>query len=198
MVFVDGENFTIRGQEVARKRGVTLIEGKFYRPDTYLWPSHSTHATRDLAVYIEHWLNLQPRAARAFYYTSVAGDNDRLAQVRMSLWELGFDPSVFRKAKSHKAKGVDIALTTDLLANAYMNNYDVAVVLTGDADYAPALTEVKRLGKTVCVMAFEESDAAIRQELRLSSDHFVPLDNRFFVGGRSPNEANRGPARNGD
>jgi uncharacterized LabA/DUF88 family protein len=75
-----------------------------------------------------------------------------------------------------KTKGVDNALTKDLLSNAFLDNYDVAVVITGDADYRPVIQEVERLGKTVCVMAFTDTSAKINPELRLIADYFTPLD----------------------
>jgi hypothetical protein len=37
MLFVDGENFTIRGQELADKRSIVLTEGRYYCKDTFLW-----------------------------------------------------------------------------------------------------------------------------------------------------------------
>ena len=36
-------------------------------------------------------------------------------------------------------KGVDIALATDLLAYAWENVYDVAVLVSGDEDYSGAV-----------------------------------------------------------
>jgi hypothetical protein len=36
MLFVDGENFTIRAQEVLSTAKVTTIEGKFWRKDTFI------------------------------------------------------------------------------------------------------------------------------------------------------------------
>ena len=40
-----------------------------------------------------------------------------------------------------KAKGVDIALTTDMLSNAFLGNYDVAVLVAGDGDYVPLVEQ---------------------------------------------------------
>ena len=37
MMFVDGENLTIRTQEFAKKAGLDLVEGPWYRKDTFLW-----------------------------------------------------------------------------------------------------------------------------------------------------------------
>ena len=37
IMFVDGENFTIRGQRVADAEKITFDEGQFYRKDVFLW-----------------------------------------------------------------------------------------------------------------------------------------------------------------
>jgi hypothetical protein len=41
MLFVDGENFTIRGQEVAAANGLVLAEGGLHRRDVFLWFNES-------------------------------------------------------------------------------------------------------------------------------------------------------------
>jgi hypothetical protein len=37
MMFVDGENLTIRGQEFAKKNHIALSEGKFFTRDGFVW-----------------------------------------------------------------------------------------------------------------------------------------------------------------
>ena len=87
-------------------------------------------------------ISIEPTATRAYYYTSVVGDEQRIKSVEQSLWENGFQAKVFKKQnKQTKSKGVDIALATDFLSNAFLNNYDVAVLIAGDADYIPMETE---------------------------------------------------------
>lgn len=39
-------------------------------------------------------------ARRASYYTTVQGDEPKLATVREALWSLGFEPNVFKKPAS--------------------------------------------------------------------------------------------------
>jgi len=41
-----------------------------------------------------------------------------------------------------------------MLSHAFLNNYDVATLIAGDADYVPLVEEVKRLGKVVYVLFF--------------------------------------------
>ncbi len=52
-------------------------------------------------------------------------------------------------------KGVDVKLASHMLVFAFDNQYDVAVLVSGDGDFAPVVEEVQRLGKVVDHAAFE-------------------------------------------
>ncbi len=42
MLFVDGENFTIRAQELAERQKITLVEGPYFKRDMFAWvPGHT-------------------------------------------------------------------------------------------------------------------------------------------------------------
>ncbi len=63
-----------------------------------------------------------------------------------------------KRDNNHKAeKGVDVKLAIDMLSNAYNNNYDVAILISNDADFVPAIKEVQTLGKSVYNVAFPKS-----------------------------------------
>lgn len=49
----------------------------------------------------------------------------------------------------YAVKGDDIHLATDLVSLAYENTYDIAVVVSGDGDFVPAIQKVQKLGKSV-------------------------------------------------
>jgi hypothetical protein len=175
MCFVDGENLTIRGQNLATATSLKLRAGPFWRKNAFLWfPNQSPISLLSQVRSFPNWC--QP--LRSHYYASVTGGTEVPDEVRRALWDLGFQPEVFRKPDpATKAKGVDIALARDLLTNAYFGNYDIAFLFAGDGDYVPLVTEVKRFGRIVCV-AFFESDG-LHAALRLAADHFLPLDSVF-------------------
>jgi uncharacterized LabA/DUF88 family protein len=54
-------------------------------------------------------------------------------------------------------KGVDVKLAVDLLSGAYNDRYDVAVLVSNDADFVPAITEAQKLNKVVHVVSFPNS-----------------------------------------
>lgn len=176
MFFVDGENLTLRAQKLATDKAVALVEGPLYVPHVYVWipevqPTQNIIPTARLGV--------QAHAIRAYYYTSLVGDEQRLTGVKEALWALGFSPEVFKKTRQdEKAKGVDIALARDLLGHAYRNNFDVALLMAGDGDYVPLVSELKHLGKVIYVAFFAAS--GLSPELRLAADGFFELEPFFF------------------
>lgn len=175
MLFVDGENLTIRAQKFATENGLVLEEGQCFLQNVFVWLPGIRATTNILEAAP---LGVQETAIRAHYYTSVSGDDMKLQLVRQRLWDIGFSPEVFKKTRQdEKAKGVDIALCRDLLGHAYRNGYDVAVLVAGDGDYVPLVEEVRRAGKVVYLGFF--SAAGLSTDLRLASDGFFSLD-QFF------------------
>jgi len=56
-------------------------------------------------------------------------------------------------------KGDDVYLATDLIKGAYENLYDVAIIVSGDADFIPAIKLVKKNGKKVINAFFPKSSS---------------------------------------
>lgn len=186
MLFVDGENFTIRAQAVAKANQVELNNGPFFLNDVFLWFPNFP-ATRAMTNSDGTPTQVQHHAIRAHYYTSVVGDEVKLQETRASLHALGFQPSVFKKdKKSQRTKGVDISLATDVLSNTFQDNFDVAVLVAGDADYIPLIAEVKRKGKLVYLVFFGGPSAGLNRELELASDRFFDCTNSLIESWRTP------------
>lgn len=57
------------------------------------------------------------------------------------------------RKKLHSEKTVDVNLAVDMVTLA--NNYDLAVIVSGDQDYVPAAQAIKNMGKQVVNVAFE-------------------------------------------
>lgn len=57
----------------------------------------------------------------------------------------------------HYSKGEDILLACDMIRGAYLNHYDIAVLISGDGDFTPAVQHVLDAGKQVCVVSFKNS-----------------------------------------
>ncbi len=76
-------------------------------------------------------------------------------------------------------KGIDIMLATDLLYFAWNDFYDVALLVSGDSDFAYALQAVKNMGKHVEVAYFERG---ISKDLLNIADNRYLLNRSFFKG----------------
>lgn len=174
MVFVDGENLAIRAKSLGEIQSLKYPEGAYYAKDTFIWIPGYQGTQFELKG---SWGLMKLEARRAHYYTAVQGDEPKLETVREALWSLGFEPNVFKKPAGKSSKGVDITLTKDVLSHAYKDNYDVAMLITGDADYVPVVEEVKRTGKLVCVNFF--ADEGLSSELRLAADFVLDLTDLF-------------------
>jgi uncharacterized LabA/DUF88 family protein len=78
-------------------------------------------------------------------------------------------------------KEVDVALATDLLTGAFRDSFDVAILVSGDRDYVPAVERVRAEGKRVEVAFFGPSSAiekgsAFSQHLQKVADRVHELD----------------------
>jgi len=169
MIFVDGENLSIRLRSfIESEKPGKLEEHTGYEKDVYVWSS---------------FLNLQNQGAcaivRIFYYTSLRGDDNKLASVFDAIKALGVtDPKVFKKKPNNKTKRVDITLATDMLSHAYNNNFDIPILVAGDEDYVPLVQELKHCGKQVSLWFLEDG---LSQDLKRECDHFFDIKKIFWT-----------------
>jgi uncharacterized LabA/DUF88 family protein len=81
---------------------------------------------------------------------------------------------IIQNREGHRIeKGVDVLMAADMVYYAARDFYDVAVVLTEDQDFSPAMNLVKELGKQVELAVFP--DAQSREMIR-AADKVVGLD----------------------
>jgi hypothetical protein len=93
MMFVDGENLTIRGQQVASEVQLPLKPGRYWQKDTFIWWDLGKRPAPARALFFAvEGVTLQSLAIRSYFYTSLAGDYPKLETVKDSLWQLGFTP----------------------------------------------------------------------------------------------------------
>jgi uncharacterized LabA/DUF88 family protein len=70
-------------------------------------------------------------------------------------------------------KEVDVAMACEMVVHALRNHYDVAVVVSGDRDFVPAIQQIQSAGKKVEVAAFAYS---VGNEMRKAGDSFHALE----------------------
>ncbi|MCL5018175.1 MAG: NYN domain-containing protein [Candidatus Pacearchaeota archaeon] len=89
-------------------------------------------------------------------------------------FETRLKPLQYREKEGVFQKGVDVQLAVDLVSNAYLNNYDVAVVFSGDIDLYESVKMVKTLGKHVIIISHRDLMANKMIEI---SDYYINICN---------------------
>lgn len=75
-----------------------------------------------------------------------------------------------------RQKGVDAMLIVDVFKHAYRGDFDTAILVSNDGDFAEALQEVKAWGKHVEAVLFGGS-----QQLRKAADVVIAMRRDFLV-----------------
>jgi uncharacterized LabA/DUF88 family protein len=86
-------------------------------------------------------------------------------------------------------KEVDITIAVDLVAFAYRNAYDTAILVTGDGDFSVAARAVQECGKNIENAYFEKGSA---YHLRQSCDTFFLIDRPFWTSCLTASSRRRG------
>ncbi|MFW6195594.1 MAG: NYN domain-containing protein, partial [Chloroflexota bacterium] len=76
-------------------------------------------------------------------------------------------------------KGVDVFMATDMVAFAFMDLYDTAIMVSGDGDFFPAIQAAKNQGKHIEVAAFEDN---LSPEAANVADKVTLLNKSYFTG----------------
>ncbi|RLE45689.1 hypothetical protein DRJ22_03840 [Candidatus Woesearchaeota archaeon] len=69
-------------------------------------------------------------------------------------------------------KGVDVQIAVDFVAHAFRDNFDIAVICSGDINLLESLKIVKSLGKKVIVMSHPEVTAI---NMRKEADFYLDI-----------------------
>jgi len=138
MVFVDGSNFLI---ELSKELN---IQFRADRPP----PSASRYVQQMIKR-----IGIRYNIIRSFWFASYQGSDEYRDKIRSYLREYEFEPVLFKK-KDGKEKGVDIALTKEMLVNAFNQNFDIGYLIAGDGDYVGLVNEVKRTAQLFEVSSF--------------------------------------------
>jgi uncharacterized LabA/DUF88 family protein len=123
---------------------------------------------------------------KRFYY-AVRSSTDFIDISECGHWKVDF----FNRSLSEK--GLDATLAVDMLA--LMDSYDVAIVLSGDADSIPSINHVKRENKQVVTVEFvggyppERRGRGFSSRLKLSADLVVRIyESELVNSGRARRE----------
>jgi uncharacterized protein (TIGR00288 family) len=192
MLFIDGENLVFRYQAMLKDGYYPYPYDKnriIYKKDIYLWSSGINLPNPN-----DDYNNID--VVRAYYYTSVTGDKDKLNEIDEEIRNIrigglaykSLSPTLYpitfkRDRPNEKAKGVDIRMTIDILSHTYNNNLDIACFFSGDGDFEPVLQEVSKHGKLIYIYSFS---SGFNSNLKKVCDQYTNLDENFFDLTKSP------------
>ncbi len=88
---------------------------------------------------------------------------------------------VSRDKKIKSQKGVDTLIAIDMLSKAYQDQYDVAILISGDRDFSPVIDYVKNTGKRVYGIYFPKT---ISPELEEKLDEIFEISKDWFLNER--------------
>ncbi|HEU0074552.1 MAG TPA: NYN domain-containing protein [Dehalococcoidia bacterium] len=126
--------------------------------------------------HLPKWLDVEMRLSRVFVYDAIGDSGDPEVEEWLRLTDELPNVHVRRGALAgegrKRQKAVDVRFTVDALSWAQNGAYDVAVLVTGDGDYAPLAEALRDRGIYVAVAAFE---IGISDLLKTEADLFFAL-----------------------
>ncbi len=72
-------------------------------------------------------------------------------------------------AFQEKEKGIDVMIVVDMIEMSLKDEYDVGILISGDADFIPALNLIKKSWKRVIIVA--STSAGFSRDLRQTQKH---------------------------
>ncbi|MCJ7456195.1 NYN domain-containing protein [Candidatus Bathyarchaeota archaeon] len=92
----------------------------------------------------------------ANYYNSKSSELGELAfysRLQILGYKLVLGP---KKVQDHPQREVDVQIAVDMVSGAYTDLFDIALLASGDGDFAPAVRKLRSLNKSVEVASFRK------------------------------------------
>ena len=171
------------------KRAMLFIDGGNLFHD---WKDYISKDELDLAKYIKVVQSKfsDCKFIRTYYFTTQAKHNDNFIQFmnsipyceviagRLENKEIDLSkylPGDNRKIKIQTDKGTDVNIAIEMLRHAYNKSYDVAILVSRDADFCSVVNIIKNYGLNVELVLFEKTKGRAR-ELSIVVDNILLLN----------------------
>ena len=150
---------------------------------TYIYTGEYTDA---LFQRIKHTITNETNPTKKSKFEYLLSETERFREgqkkflekaATFNFFEIRKKPLQFTQSKGVFQKGVDVQLAVDLVSNAYLNNYDIAALFSGDIDLLESLKLIKNLGKQIIIFSHYRN---VAKEMVRESDllvDFQKLDN---------------------
>ncbi len=175
-VFIDGNNFYF-GLRKLYGKGKSLKDFDFERFSKFL-------AGKDKVVDIYYYNALLDKEHNQEKYRSQREFFEKLKKIpnlHLVLCKLLKRNITGTDKFYYIIKEDDIHMAVDMVENAYDNNFDISIVVSGDGDFVPAVSSVKKKGKTVKNICFKDSSSRnLKDFCDESLDLTREILNKFF------------------
>lgn len=147
----------------------------FYSTQTLGWKL-------DYKKFLEYW-EKQGKITGAYFYTAIISTNTKQANFYKALEKIGYivitkELKIIKDKKNkviiHKGN-FDVKLAIDVIIKA--DEFDIAILASGDSDFEHVITHLKTLQKEVIVVS---SRGHISHELIKCADKYLPLEKIKF------------------
>lgn len=115
------------------------------------------------------------RLIGAYVFDGIESEHDKCAAFHDTLRSRGFRV-VVREGhvrEDGEQKEVDVAMACEILSHAYRDNYDTAIIVSGDRDFRPSIEHIQAIGRRAEVAGFSRS---MSWKLSRGCDVFHNLD----------------------
>lgn len=165
MVFIDGTNLLLTLGKV--------INAKF-RADKP--PEDAIHLAMTIVRSLIQRISgeadfYSPKLLRIYWFSSFQGDEEYEISLKELFRRQRVEPVIFKK-NSGREKRVDIAISREMLINAFNQNYDLGILVAGDEDYVDLVQDIKRFGVRIIGSFFRQD---LSKTLELAVDNFHEL-----------------------
>lgn len=176
-IFVDGSNLYRSAKDIGMEVDYRLLKDRLQAKRTLVQATY----------FGSHREEPTDQESKILDAVEEAGFELRLRRLVKKHWTREIPPGVtFRYEVAPEAnpddlyifeeKGVDVALATEMLSRAWQDAYDIAVLVSGDGDFAVAVQEIIRHGKEVEVATFISSPSSpLSSQLARCASRMVDL-----------------------
>jgi len=112
-----------------------------------------------------------PKLLRIYWFGSFQGNEEYEIILKELFRKLGVEPVIFKKNRGRE-KRVDIAISREMLINAFNQNFDLGILVAGDEDYVDLVQDIKRFGVRMIGSFFSQD---LSKAFKLAVDNFHEL-----------------------
>ncbi|MCD6595758.1 NYN domain-containing protein [bacterium] len=136
---------------------------------------------RKMVTEIVSQFNFDVVLRRVYFYSALPDQNREQDSYRKSqkfldkikrwdLWEVRYGRLVYYPNSVPVEKGVDIKIASDMIENAILSLYDIAILVSGDADFSYCFNVIKNLNKQIAVV---KMPAGFSYQLAENADYIL-------------------------